>query len=464
MALLHPTLTPLLARARRSGAMAAGIAAPARPAVPRWVVRVAGRFGYHVLPMPGGSDVLDLVPWDSVGTMLSTRIACAPSNSAVALLRVDVDELERVHESLSVSAGDQVLAAVGRRIGEVVGDAAEVRRVSGSGFAVIVSGAPGIAAALGETMRRTVVSPILVQGHFVEPTISIGIALALPDLPVPSVLQNAALAVRRAREAGGDRIEVARAEFASRAAERLALEEGLRRALASEAVTAWYQPIVDLASGDTVGYEALCRWIGSDGTHVPPAEFIPIAERAGLIPEIDLLVLGQALELLERLPESNFVSVNVSPASLTHPDFADRASVLLERTTIDLRRLHLEITETALPTDIDVVRGAMLRLRGRGARWYLDDFGTGYSSLSNLGSLPVDGLKLDMSFTRGIEAGDETHARLASGLLSLARGLDLITIAEGVESQATADLLRQQGWGLGQGWLFGRAEPMPARV
>ena len=464
MALLHPTLTPLLARARRSGAVAPGIAAPARPAVPRWVVRVAGRFGYHVLPMPASANILDLVHWDAVGTLLSARIACAPSNSATALLRIDVDELDRVHESLSVSAGDQVLASVGRRIAEVVGDAAEVRRVSGSGFAVIASGAPGMAAALGETMRRTVVAPILVQGHVVEPTISIGIALALPDLPVASVLQNAALAVRRARESGGDRIELARAEFARHAAERLAIEEALRRALASDAVTAWYQPIVDLATGETMGYEALCRWISADGSQVPPAEFIPIAERAGLIPEIDLLVLSEALELLAQLPDSNFVSVNVSPASLTHPDFADRASALLEHSGIDLRRLHLEITETALPTDIDVVRGAMLRLRGRGARWYLDDFGTGYSSLSNLGSLPVDGLKLDMSFTRGIEAGDETHARLASGLLSLARGLDLITIAEGVETEATAAFLREQGWGLGQGWLFGRAEPLTIRV
>ena len=460
MALLHPTFAPF-ARGLRQGVVA-GKAAPARPTVPRWVVRVAGRLGYRLLP--GEAGPLDLMLWDVLASRLAARVARADAERPVALLRVDVDELERVHEALSVSAGDQVLATVGRRIVDVVGGDAEVRRVSGAGFAVILVGAPGAAAAVADRMRRTVTTPVLVQGHVVEPTISIGIALAMPDLPVAEVLQNAALALRRAREAGGDRVEVARAELARRAAERLALEESLRRALAGQDVSAWYQPIVDLASGGVAGYEALCRWTTADGTQVPPAEFIPIAECAGLVPEIDLLVLGQALTLLERLPEGRFVSVNVSPASLTHPDFTDRVCVLLDAAMVDLRRLHLEITETALPSDIDIIRGAMLRLRGRGARWYLDDFGTGYSSLSNLGSLPVDGLKLDMSFTRGIECGDETHARLANGLLALAQGLDLVTIAEGVESPGTAQRLRDQGWALGQGWLFGHAEPMPYRA
>ena len=434
--------------------------------VPRWANTAARFFGWRLTPLtaelPRHHQLLGHSGREIVQARLQRLMADPDRGGAtVVVMRIDIDDLERVNEALSLAAGDIVLEAVADRIVSVIGNAHNVARISGAAFIAIVPELSefGEDAELAHRIRLAVSDPVLAKGHVIQPTVSIGVAYSDLSLQADQVLQNATLAVRRAKDFGGDRVAFAADDLANKAMERLELEEALRIALANDEVRAWYQPIVDFADARIVGYEALSRWITAEGRHVSPGTFIPLAESIGLVPEVDFLVLAQSLELLAKLPEDHFIAVNVSPVSLVRPDFIERASALLNDVTFDLSRLHLEVTETSLPADLDVVRSAMLELGMGGAKWYFDDFGTGYSSFSNLGELPVDGLKLDMSFTRGIQAGDETSLRLAHGLLSLARGLNLDTVAEGVESPEVAETLRAQGWSMGQGWLYGKAEP-----
>ena len=432
---------------------------------PGWLTLLAHRRGFRLTPIAAApvhvDELTGLRTRDAFTTHLAEILEMAATDR-MAVLRVDIDDLERINEGLSHAAGDVVIATISRRLVDAIGTHERVARISGGAFVAMVHDVESAesVAGLAHTIRRVVSEPVVTGGHVTQSTVSIGISIEDGSRSADHAIRNATLALRRAKDGGGDRVEFAESDLARQAMERLELEEAMRQALLNNEFRAWYQPIVDFNDRRVVGYEALIRWITSDGQHIYPGEFIPVAESNGLVPELDIIVLAQSLGLLAQLPEDQFLSVNVSPASLTRPDFVRRAAELLEFTNVDLQRLHLEVTETALPSDLDVVRSAMLHLSLGGAQWYFDDFGTGYSSMSNLGELPVDGLKLDMSFTRGIHAGDETSIRLAYGLLGLARGLDLATVAEGVETDAVADILREQGWDHGQGWLYGKAEPL----
>lgn len=434
-----------------------------------WLAALVRRLGYEVVPVDHERHVVDPLTGlmgraKLVDTMEALFGMPRREGSGVAVLRIDVDELERINEALSLGAGDLILTHIAERVASQVGSADRVARIAGSAFIALLPGAEAAedAAELAHRIRLAVAEPVVAHGHLLQPTVSIGIAFEPRLLDGEIVLQNVALAVRRAKDGGGDRVEFADADLAVRAMKRLELEEAMRHALLTNEFRAWYQPIVDFNGGSLRGYEALIRWITEEGIRFGPAEFIPVAEVNGVVSELDLIVLAQSLALLKQLPSPTFLSVNVSPVSLMRPDFVRRAAELLDLAQVDLSRLHLEVTETALPADLDVIRSAMLHLSLGGARWFFDDFGTGYSSMTNLGELPVDGLKLDMSFTRGIHAGDQTSIRLAQGLLGLAQGLDLATIAEGVETEGVADILREQGWQQGQGWLYGKAAPLSA--
>ena len=175
------------------------------------------------------------------------------------------------------------------------------------------------------------------------------------------------------------------------------------------------------------------------------------------------MILRRSVDALRTLPGHLSIAVNVSAASLARVDYADHAIECLHRSGIDPTRLHLEVTETAVLHVTDRVRATMQRLADAGARWFMDDFGTGYSSISHLRDLPIAGMKLDRSFTSGIAAGDDisTSDRLAQALQGLAVGLGLDTVAEGVETREQAERLAAYGWVHGQGWLFGKAAPLP---
>jgi len=222
----------------------------------------------------------------------------------------------------------------------------------------------------------------------------------------------------------------------------------------------WLQPIVWLANGAVDGYEALARWQRAGGI-TEPSGFIPAAAHTGLLSEIDLTMVQQVIARLAGLPEATFIAVNVSGQTLARTDYAEVVTAGLAEHHVSASRLHIEITETTLLSLNDDLVRQMRALADLGCRWYIDDFGTGYSSISHLRDLPVAGLKLDMSFTSGIGAGDRTSMQLAGALIGLANGMGLDSVAEGIESQAEADYLRTLGWRHGQGWLYGKAASEP---
>lgn len=225
---------------------------------------------------------------------------------------------------------------------------------------------------------------------------------------------------------------------------------------------AWFMPVVRFENQQLCGYEALARCILEDGSVMPPAVFLPVAERSGLVRDIDRVVLTRACDALTRIPADQHIAVNVSAATLQAGTLEAAVNDEIARTRIDPTRLHLEVTETALIRVTPEIRNAMQRIAALGVTWWVDDFGTGYSSISHLRDLPIHGIKLDQSFTAGVSTRDSHTARLTRGLVGLADGLALRTVAEGVETAEQAALLQGQGWELGQGWHFGQPAPLPS--
>jgi PAS domain S-box-containing protein/diguanylate cyclase (GGDEF)-like protein len=379
----------------------------------------------------------------------------------VGLLCVGIDALKSVNEALSYHAGNRLVREVGARLATVVGDSDMLARGSGDEFLVmlpdLVSGAD--ASALADRARTAVHGALEINGMELQPSVSIGVATGGRSVDASSLARDAALAMHLAKDKGRDRVEFAQPQLAVEAQQRLSVETGIRQGLQDREFFAWFQPIVALTGGAVVGFEALIRWVRSDGKVVSPADFLPVAERSHLIAELDAVVLEQSVQLLRDLPAPVHIAVNVSATSLASTDYADHVNALLRQSGIEPSRLRLEVTETALLSLGQPVIDSMQGLADAGIGWYVDDFGTGYSSIAHLRDLPIAGLKLDLSFTAGIRDGDLTCEQLAKGLVGLAEGLGLDTVAEGVETPIEAGVLRAQGWVHGQGWLFGRPAP-----
>ncbi len=396
-------------------------------------------------------------------TVILQRLqALVDAGTPCVVLKVGIDGLARINESLGHGAGDAVLASTAMRILDVVPDEYVAR---GSGDEIIALGigveggrdAEGLADLIRDAARR----PITVEGHDVVPTVSVGINIASDGADGERLLGEAGIAMRAAKGFGPDHSAFVDPDLAAQARSRVALEGELREALAAGELQPWFQPVVDLVTAEVVGYEALVRWIKADGRVLGPDGFMPVAERGALVLDLDRTVLDRSVEALQRIPSRRFIAVNVSAASIASAAYVDHVLRTLAYAGVSPARLHLEITETVLVSDTSIVAVNMRRLADLGIRWYVDDFGTGYSSIAHLRDLPIAGLKLDRSFTAGIGSGDATSVRLAQALAGLAAGLGLDTVAEGVETDEEAAYLQAQGWVHGQGWLYGKAEPVP---
>lgn len=386
----------------------------------------------------------------------------AGTGAVLAVLSIGVDGLTPVNDALTHAGGDQLIAFLAGRIVRAVGEPDRVGRGTGDEFIVLLGdlASAAEAAQMAERILTACRSPITIGGQPIDPTVSIGIATsaagALPD----ELLRDASLAMRQAKARGRNCFALLDDALATEAHTRLLFAAEIQRGLVMEEFAAWFMPIVCFETGEVTGYEALARWVRPDGLEVGPAEFLPCAERRGLIARIDRLVLRQALAALSRLPEGLTMAVNVSAASLAQPDVAQLVGQALQAAGVSPERLHLEVTETALLSVTERIRQQMEQLAGLGVRWYVDDFGTGYSSISHLRDLPIAGLKLDRSFTCAMRAKDTKSLRLSQALVGVAEGLELDTVAEGVETVEEARLLTSQGWLRGQGWLYGKAAPL----
>ncbi|MDN4645760.1 putative bifunctional diguanylate cyclase/phosphodiesterase [Arthrobacter sp. PsM3] len=385
-----------------------------------------------------------------------------PCGTAVDVLLLDLDDFKEVNDILGHHAGDQLLIEVGRRLRECVRPSDVVARLGGDEFVVLLVGSldPGTVA---ERIVASLKVPLWIDGTMLRPSLSLGLASINEDaVDASELLRRADVAMYAAKAAGKNRYLRFRPEMMKSLVERTELEAGLRLAVDAGQITVYYQPIVSARSGIVVKVEALARW-ERGGEIVPPAQFIPVAERSGLIVEIGTEVLLKGCtELRPWLAEdpSRALAVNVSGVQLQHGDFAELLLAVARNTGVDPRQLVVEVTESVFFHDDVHVIQQLTALRNTGVRVALDDFGTGFSSLGRLQGLPVDTLKIDQSFTAMIHTGDE-KLPILSCMISMAHGLGLSVTVEGVETAAQAEYLMKLDCDSLQGYLFSRPQAGP---
>ena len=378
---------------------------------------------------------------------------------SIALLYLDVDRLKNVNDSLGHAVGDALIRAVGERVSNTVRREDTVARLEGDEFAVLVSGVRDThdAAHIVEHLSQALRKPFTARGHELFATCSIGVALFPQDgTDIDQLNRNADIALHQAK-AQGDSFRFFTSDMNARVDAFLSLENRLRHAVELEEFDLDLQPQVNLADGRVAGAEALLRWRNAERGLVPTAHFIHLAEETGLIVPIGRWMMREACRVAAGSPDKTWrVAVNVSARQFREREALVRlVEESLAGSGLAPARLELELTESALMENPHEAIDTMNRLAAMGLTLAIDDFGTGYSSLAYLKQMPVGVLKIDGSFVRGVGAVGEDRA-IVKAVIALARELGLKTIAEGVETQAQLDVLRELGCDEVQGFLFSR--------
>jgi diguanylate cyclase (GGDEF)-like protein len=380
-----------------------------------------------------------------------------------AVLLLDLDRFKAVNDALGHQSGDTLLKEVADRIRAEIRDTDTAARIGGDEFALIEmpgEGAPQDSAAmLASRLLKTLAAPYEIDGHPVVIGCSIGIAV-VPEhgTRIDEILRNADLALYKSKNSGRDCFSIYSDELKAEADQRNILEIELREAIWREEIEVFYQPIVDLNTGQTKSVEALARWHHSTRGFIPPAAFIPVAEEGGLIVELGNLVLAKACGDATKMPDDIKVAVNLSATQFAKSDVVDSVIFALVDSGLPEPRLELEITESVFLADSRENLKTLQRLRKLGVAIALDDFGVGYSSLSYLTAFAFNKVKIDKSFIDRI-GRPETVAVLAS-IVQLARTLNLSIVAEGIETREQAEKVRALGISLGQGYYFSKPVPL----
>jgi diguanylate cyclase (GGDEF)-like protein len=382
---------------------------------------------------------------------------------AVAVVFIDLDHFKFVNDSLGHSMGDKLLQGMAERLRSVLREGDTVARLGGDEFVLILNDQAS-EEVIFRAMQRVadrLAEPIQIEGREMTLTCSAGISLYPQDgSDVDTLLKNADTAMYRAKEHGRSNFQFYTAEMNERVTERLAMEGALRRAIERREFALHYQQRVDLATGVVVGAEALVRWLHPEWGMVRPARFIPLAEETGLIVPIGEVVLREACRqarawLEEGLPPG-VVSVNLSARQFRQEGLVRTVSRVLEETRLDARHLELELTESMVMHNVEAAVATLQGLKSLGVALSVDDFGTGYPSLAYLRNLPIDKLKIDRSFVRGIGAGEQRDdGVLAQAIISLGHNLNLRVVAEGVETDAQVRFLKRHGCDEVQGFYYG---------
>lgn len=387
-----------------------------------------------------------------------------------ALLFLDLNRFSVINDSLGHSLGDQLLIAISHRLHSCLRPEDVIARLGGDEFVVLLNELrqPDDAMACAERLERALISPFTLDGHEIYTSASIGIVLDDDRYSEPeAMLRDADIAMYQAkkRDAPYQRYALFDPAMHVRAIQLMELERDLRHAVERQEFVVYYQPIVRLDNGQLKGFEALVRWRHPERGLVPPNDFIPIAEETLLILPIGHLVLTeacrQAVEWAQRYARPPTINVNLSSRQFTATDLAEEINQLARLHGCDPSLLNLEITESAIMEDIDAAQANLRRLHHQGFQLSMDDFGTGYSSLSYLHQFPFDILKIDRSFTQSL-GQDSSKTKIINTIITLARTLGMLVVAEGVETREQADYLAAVGCDFGQGYYFSRPVDAPA--
>ena len=419
-------------------------------------------------------------------TLFLDRLQCAithsrrHSNFRFAVLFIDIDEFKVFNDSLGHAAGDALLIQIAQRLAaslrgadtisrprlsntaEPIAGESTLARPGGDEFAVLLEELhdPSDTIRVAERIHQRLAIPFDLNGQEIVLTVSIGVAFGGNAGAAQDVLGDAEIAMYRAKSTGKGRCEVFDHAMHAGAIKRLQLETDLRKALELNQFRVYYQPIVSLRNGQIVGFEALSRWQRPEGL-VMPGEFIAVADETGIILPINRQLLYDACRQL-RSWQALFPSdppltlnVNITPKQFAQPELASEIRKTLQETGLDPSCINLEITETIAMADAEKSAVVLSELKALGVRLDIDDFGTGYSSLSRLQRFPVDTLKIDRAFVSRIDT-DPATLEIVRIIVMLAHGLHLTVVAEGVETQAQVDLLKDIGCELAQGYLYSK--------
>ncbi|WP_371833331.1 EAL domain-containing protein [Ferirhizobium litorale] len=393
---------------------------------------------------------------------LQSVLTLAPNGDIVrpTVMAIDIDRYKQVNDSLGIAAGDNILIALTRRLRRILKPQDTLARLSGDQFGLILVSErdPAKVADFADAVSKAIMVPLNFANREIILTASIGLVSWVDQQEsAAGLLNDAELAMYRAKRAGGNRVEPFRPAFRSFGTDRLQLETDLRRALERKELSLAYQPIVRLADAEIAGFEALMRWDHPKRGNIPPSEFIPIAEMSDLIIPLGMYALERATnDLMAWQRQSGdlpiFVSVNLSSAQLLSNDLYNDVRTLLTRTQCDARNIKLELTESMVMENPEQARLVLSKLKEIGLGLALDDFGTGYSSLAYLTRFPFDTIKLDKALVIG---SDEKRSILLRSVISMARDLGMQVVAEGIESDEDAEELAAMGCDFGQSFLFG---------
>ena len=442
----------------------AALASAIRPALFRKVTEDRIRFLAHHDDLTGLANRL----------LFQQRIAGAVSAAAggaqgLALLYLDLDNFKQVNDTRGHAAGDQLLAAVARRLTAAAREGDTVARMGGDEFAIIQprAGQPDAAAHLAARVVETLAAPFEIDGQRILIGASVGVAVHPANGDTPDLLlRNADTALYRAKETGRNCYRVFEPGMSARLRERVLIEGDMARALARGEFGLAFQPLCDAATLRVVGFEALLRWSHPTRGPISPDFFIQLAESSGLIVPLGQWALEAACAEAVRWDPSVRLAVNLSPMQFRQPDLPRRVADVLAHSGLAPHRLDLEVTEGMLLDEAGLVMDIMNGLRAQGIGMTLDDFGTAYASLSYLRRFPFDSIKIDRSFVDNVTSDDETLA-IVQTILALSARLKLSVVAEGVETREQLEVLRGLGCKFVQGFLTGRpitGAEVPARL
>ena len=380
-----------------------------------------------------------------------------PDEDPVVVLFVDLDDFKSVNDALGHGVGDQMLRSIADRIRVVAGTGDTPARLGGDEFALLLEDRGGVDRALdvAEALLDTLRQPVALAGYDLTVLASVGVAVSTPGMTTAGLLRDADIAMYEAKRAGKSQIKIFDPAMRLTATRHLEFRSDLGSAIERDQLRLVFQPMIDLKTHRVVGAESLLRWEHPTRGSIAPSEFIPIAERAGLIVPIGRWVVDQSIKAAPRWqgrgPQR--VSVNVSALQLRSPEFVEQVRQSLEQHRLAPDRVVLEITETMLVEEIESTRDNLAPLRELGVLIAIDDFGTGYCSLSYLQKFPVDIVKIDRQFVEELDE-QPRNMSLARMILQLTAGLEVTSVAEGIERPAQLRALQALGCDVGQGYLL----------